>query len=192
MAKIYLIGSEKNDSKFLAVKNAFPDIWIDIVLSKQKESRSLFNAEIIARIESLLAEKEVKGPNRVVCIEGGFLKMDGHYYMTDICGIKDRDGLRFGAGYRIEISKDMYECAKSGRFLKQIIQNIYRSSENLSVVSFLTNNKINRADSLDRAVKNAQNAEVGKLRIKKDIINESNSKNFQRLDEACKILNRSK
>ena len=185
MARIYLIETEKNIARERAVGKAYDGQFVAFITSNIKRDGVFFNGDVIDVI-NLQLQKEIKDTHTLVCMEGGFFKIGGRYFIGDICGIKEKGKTRYGSGYFFEISKSMYLCAKNNVSIRSVIKDI--TGKNYSVVSYLTDNLFQRSASMQLAVNNAKVAENGKLPTKLKLVKRNDSLKFNLLDEACEEL----
>ena len=112
--KIYLVENRKNSAKERMTIKFFPDNYVKFV-HLLKDERALFNKEVFNEIAENLAKKEVDGSDIALSIEGAFFKNRCGFFLADVCGVKDKHGVRFGMGYFYEISENMYNAVKAGK-----------------------------------------------------------------------------
>ena len=199
MAMIYLVETVKNKTRENVVIDTFGDTYVKLVHSRHTKRVTSFNNDVLDTIKQLLNEKDVRNNNAAVCIEGGYFKKGNRYFIGDICGIKDRNGTKIGPGLFVEISPNMYYCAKNGNSLRDIITKIgetkkgdFNTFGGTSVLKYLTDDTVSRYVCMAEAVKNAQNNDYNKPFKTIPIISKTDSENFKKLDAVCKDLNRTK
>ena len=111
--------------------------------------------------------------------------MKNGYFMGDVCGIKDANGIKFGLGNLYEISENMYNAVKRGASLGACIKNVQKtrsfSNRNYSVVEYLTGNTFNRGDGMSVALRNADDAEYNEKPKTVKLIKRLPIKNFYEL-----------
>lgn len=193
--KVYLLEEHQNQVKERIVSDFFLEHYVKYIYVWKKQ-KSLFNIEVFAKIKELLDEKELKGNDFSVCIEGGYFKLKNGYYMGDVCGIKDANGIKFGIGYLYEISENMYNAVKQGISLSACIKNVQRtrsfSNRNYSVIEYLTSSVDNRGKGIGLAIKNANEAEYNTKPKMVKLVKKFPTDNFYRLDKACEKALREK
>lgn len=193
--KIYLIEEHQNQVKERTVSGFFSKHYVNYVYV-EKKPKTLFNMEVFAKIKELLDEKKLKGNDFSICIEGGYFKLKNGYFMGDVCGIKDANGIKFGLGNLYEISENMYNAVKHGASLGACIKNVQKtrsfSNRNYSVVEYLTGNTFNRGDGMSVALRNADDAEYNEKPKTVKLIKRLPIKNFYELDKECEKVLREK
>lgn len=190
----------QNESKIRAVKEIFPTAKIHIKNSQSGVSSKPCNLDVLKGAYNRVASICQKN-GLIISIEGGHFKINGKYYISDVCCVKDSNGYRFGFGNFYEISKNMYTCIKHNISLNNLIKEItlpklytQNSSglfrQNLSVINFLTNGKMTRKVGNMKALKDAlsqkyvQNYQLT-YRPKFHLLSLSENENFKKLDEIC-------
>lgn len=185
-----------NKSKIYAVLDLFKG---ERIVSQKSKLANIPNRKPENEAVFVLTYNQVNHANAsqsetVIAIEDGIFSDHGHYYINDICCIKDSDGYRFGCGNFIEISKNMYDCIRNGISLKDIIVDIKEEDGDASkggVIGFLTDGALDRKKQAKYSIKSALGGK--KIRIfdtyhidRKTFLSNNSSPNFQRLDQKCK------
>lgn len=193
--KVYLLEEHQNQVKERIVSDFFMRNYVNYVHVK-KNQKSLFNIEVFAKIKELLDEKELKGKDFSICIEGGYFKLKNGYYMGDVCGIKDANGIKFGIGYLYEISENMYNAVRRGISLGTCIKNAQKirsfSNHYYGVIEYLTGNTYNRGEGIGLALKNADKADYSEKPKTVKLVKRLPIKNFYDLDKECEKALREK
>ena len=190
--RIIIVGA-KNESKVSAIKKYFP---FEIIAPKHTKHQVATimptNINILKTSFDKTNSVHFNKNDIIIAIEGGLIRLDNKYFMTDVCCLKDKLGYRFGFGNFYEISKSMYICAKKGFSLGDIVKAIDRSSVG-GVINYITEGHYNRKSSIERSVGEAIMASyvndynlTNKTKIKRVLLSEC--KNFKKLDFACKDL----
>ncbi len=188
--KIYLVENRKNSAKERMTIRFFPDNYVKFV-HLLKDERALFNKEVFNEIAENLAKKEVDGSDIALSIEGAFFKNRCGFFLADVCGVKDKHGVRFGMGYFYEISENMYNAVKAGKNLKTLIKEARSHltdpySAEKGVVDFITGHAHHRGEGVKYAISNAFDADYGALPKKMTVIRHAPTNNYRVLDKICK------
>ena len=193
--KVNLLEEHQNQVKERIVSGFYSKNYVNYIYVNRKP-KNLFNVEVFEKIKELLNLKGIKGNDFSVCIEGGYFKLKNGYYMGDVCGIKDANGIKFGIGYLYEISENMYNAVRRGISLGTCIKNAQKirsfSNHYYGVIEYLTGNTYNRGEGIGLALKNADKADYSEKPKTVKLVKRLPIKNFYDLDKECEKALREK
>ena len=166
--KVYLISG--NQQKVNIIKNYFQTDLDDSVRFKTVGVRSSVSKKPIGKevfkgaYEKTASIHDVKYKDFVIGFEGGYFKMNGSYYIGEVCCVRHNDKYHFGLSPFVKISKNMFECVKNDIPLGLLISEYMGVKhedfkEKSGVLQYLTNGKFSRGVGSEVAFNEAMKAE---------------------------------
>ena len=166
--KIYLVSG--NQQKVNIIKNYFQTDLDDSVRFKTVGVRSSVSKKPIGKevfkgaYEKTASIHDVKYKDFVIGFEGGYFKMNGSYFIGEVCCVRNKDKYHFGLSPFVKISKNMFECVKNDIPLGLLISEYMGVKhedfkEKSGVLQYLTNGKFSRGVGSEVAFNEAMKAE---------------------------------
>ncbi len=166
--KIYLVSG--NQQKVNIIKNYFQTDLDDSVKFKTVGVRSSVSKKPIGKevfkgaYEKTASIHDVKYKDFVIGFEGGYFKMNGSYFIGEVCCVRNKDKYHFGLSPFVKISKNMFECVKNDIPLGLLISEYMGVKhedfkEKSGVLQYLTNGKFSRGVGSEVAFNEAMKAE---------------------------------
>ena len=166
--KVYLISG--NQQKVNIIKNYFQTDLDDSVRFKTVGVRSSVSKKPIGKevfkgaFEKTASIHDVKYKDFVIGFEGGYFKMNGSYFIGEVCCVRHKDKYHFGLSPFVKISKNMFECVKNDIPLGLLISEYMGVKhedfkEKSGVLQYLTNGKFSRGVGSEVAFNEAMKAE---------------------------------
>ena len=166
--KVYLISG--NQQKVNIIKNYFQTDLDDSVRFKTVGVRSSVSKKPIGKevfkgaYEKTASIHDVKYKDFVIGFEGGYFKMNGSYFIGEVCCVRNKDKYHFGLSPFVKISKNMFECVKNDIPLGLLISEYMGVKhedfkEKSGVLQYLTNGKFSRGVGSEVAFNEAMKAE---------------------------------
>lgn len=166
--KVYLISG--NQQKVNIIKNYFQTDLDDSVKFKTVGVRSSVSKKPIGKevfkgaYEKTASIHDVKYKDFVIGFEGGYFKMNGSYFIGEVCCVRNKDKYHFGLSPFVKISKNMFECVKNDIPLGLLISEYMGVKhedfkEKSGVLQYLTNGKFSRGVGSEVAFNEAMKAE---------------------------------
>lgn len=166
--KVYLISG--NQQKVNIIKNYFQTDLDDSVKFKTVGVRSSVSKKPIGKevfkgaYEKTASIHDVKYKDFVIGFEGGYFKMNGSYFIGEVCCVRNKDKYHFGLSPFVKISKNMFECVKNDIPLGLLISEYMGVKhedfkEKAGVLQYLTNGKFSRGVGSEVAFNEAMKAE---------------------------------
>lgn len=166
--KVYLISG--NQQKVNIIKNYFQTDLDDSVKFKTVAVRSSVSKKPIGKevfkgaFEKTASIHDVKYKDFVIGFEGGYFKMNGSYFIGEVCCVRNKDKYHFGLSPFVKISKNMFECVKNDIPLGLLISEYMGVKhedfkEKSGVLQYLTNGKFSRGVGSEVAFNEAMKAE---------------------------------
>lgn len=166
--KVYLISG--NQQKVNIIKNYFQTDLDDSVKFKTVGVRSSVSKKTIGKevfkgaYEKTASIHDVKYKDFVIGFEGGYFKMNGSYFIGEVCCVRNKDKYHFGLSPFVKISKNMFECVKKDIPLGLLISEYMGVKhedfkEKSGVLQYLTNGKFSRGVGSEVAFNEAMKAE---------------------------------
>lgn len=166
--KIYLVSG--NQQKVNIIKNYFQTDLDDSVRFKTVGVRSSVSKKPIGKevfkgaYEKTASIHDVKYKDFVIGFEGGYFKMNGSYFIGEVCCVRNKDKYHFGLSPFVKISKNMFECVKNDIPLGLLISEYMGVKhedfkEKSGVLQYLTNGKFSRGVGSVVAFNEAMKAE---------------------------------
>lgn len=166
--KIYLVSG--NQQKVNIIKNYFQTDLDDSVRFKTVGVRSSVSKKPIGKevfkgaFEKTASIHDVKYKDFVIGFEGGYFKMNGSYFIGEVCCVRNKDKYHFGLSPFVKISKNMFECVKNDIPLGLLISEYMGVKhedfkEKSGVLQYLTNGKFSRGVGSEVAFNEAMKAE---------------------------------
>lgn len=166
--KVYLISG--NQQKVNIIKNYFQTDLDDSVRFKTVGVRSSVSKKPIGKevfkgaFEKTASIHDVKYKDFVIGFEGGYFKMNGSYFIGEVCCVRNKDKYHFGLSPFVKISKNMFECVKNDIPLGLLISEYMGVKhedfkEKSGVLQYLTNGKFSRGVGSEVAFNEAMKAE---------------------------------
>lgn len=152
--KVYLIGN--NPSKTEIVKKYFQTDLDDSVKFKTVGVRSSVSRKPVGKevfkgaYEKTASIHDVHYRDYVIGFEGGYFKMNGSYYIGEVCCVRHNDKYHFGVSPFVKISKNMFECVKNdiplGLLVSEYLGVEHKDFKDKSgLLQYLTNGKFSRS-----------------------------------------------
>ena len=166
--KVYLISG--NQQKVNIIKNYFQTDLDDSVRFKTVGVRSSVSKKPIGKevfkgaFEKTASIHDVKYKDFVIGFEGGYFKMNGSYFIGEVCCVRNKDKYHFGLSPFVKISKNMFECVKNdippGLLISEYMGVKHEDfKEKSGVLQYLTNGKFSRGVGSEVAFNEAMKAE---------------------------------
>lgn len=166
--KIYLVSG--NQQKVNIIKNYFQTDLDDSVRFKTVGVRSSVSKKPIGKevfkgaYEKTASIHDVKYKDFVIGFEGGYFKMNGSYFIGEVCFVRNKDKYHFGRSPFVKISKNMFVCVKNDIPLGLLISEYMGVKhedfkEKSGVLQYLTNGKFSRGVGSEVAFNEAMKAE---------------------------------
>ena len=166
--KIYLVSGNQQKANF--IKNYFQTDLDDSVRFKTVGVRSSVSKKPIGKevfkgaYEKTASIHDVKYKDFVIGFEGGYFKMNGSYFIGEVCCVRNKDKYHFGLSPFVKISKNMFECVKNDIPLGLLISEYMGVKhedfkEKSGVLQYLTNGKFSRGVGSEVAFNEAMKAE---------------------------------
>lgn len=166
--KVYLISG--NQQKVNIIKNYFQTDLDDSVKFKTVAVRSSVSKKPVGKevfkgaFEKTASIHDVKYKDFVIGFEGGYFKMNGSYFIGEVCCVRNKDKYHFGLSPFVKISKNMFECVKNDIPLGLLISEYMGVKhedfkEKSGVLQYLTNGKFSRGVGSEVAFNEAMKAE---------------------------------
>ena len=166
--KIYLVSGNQQKANF--IKNYFQTDLDDSVKFKTVGVRSSVSKKPIGKevfkgaYEKTASIHDVKYKDFVIGFEGGYFKMNGSYFIGEVCCVRNKDKYHFGLSPFVKISKNMFECVKNDIPLGLLISEYMGVKhedfkEKSGVLQYLTNGKFSRGVGSEVAFNEAMKAE---------------------------------
>lgn len=166
--KIYLVSGNQQKANF--IKNYFQTDLDDSVRFKTVGVRSSVSRKPVGKevfkgaYEKTASIHDVKYKDFVIGFEGGYFKMNGSYFIGEVCCVRHKDKYHFGLSPFVKISKNMFECVKNDIPLGLLISEYMGVKhedfkEKSGVLQYLTNGKFSRGVGSEVAFNEAMKAE---------------------------------
>ena len=166
--KIYLVSGNQQKANF--IKNYFQTDLDNSVKFKTVGVRSSVSKKPIGKevfkgaYEKTASIHDVKYKDFVIGFEGGYFKMNGSYFIGEVCCVRNKDKYHFGLSPFVKISKNMFECVKNDIPLGLLISEYMGVKhedfkEKSGVLQYLTNGKFSRGVGSEVAFNEAMKAE---------------------------------
>ncbi len=166
--KIFLASASQH--KINIVKKYFQTDLDDSVKFKTVGVRSSVSRKPVGKevfkgaYEKTASIHDVKYKDFVIGFEGGYFKMNGSYFIGEVCCVRNKDKYHFGLSPFVKISKNMFECVKNDIPLGLLISEYMGVKhedfkEKSGVLQYLTNGKFSRGVGSVVAFNEAMKAE---------------------------------
>ena len=152
--KIYLVSGNQQKANF--IKNYFQTDLDDSVKFKTVGVRSSVSRKPVGKevfkgaYEKTASIADMRYKDYVIGFEGGYFKMNGSYFIGEVCCVRHKDKYHFGLSPVVKISKNMFECVKNDIPLGLLISEYMGVKhedfkEKSGVLQYLTNGKFSRS-----------------------------------------------
>lgn len=166
--KIYLVSGNQQKANF--IKNYFQTDLDDSVRFKTVGVRSSVSRKPVGKevfkgaYEKTASIADMRYKDYVIGFEGGYFKMNGSYFIGEVCCVRHKDKYHFGLSPFVKISKNMFECVKNDIPLGLLISEYMGVKhedfkEKSGVLQYLTNGKFSRGVGSEVAFNEAMKAE---------------------------------
>ena len=164
-----IIVASENQEKIEGVKAYFPDAEIVTVDAKSYVGDVTFDSALfigaINRIKFGTLKDfdfENKDWDLIVSLQSGYVHKGEKYYITDVCAVLDKNGLRLGNGPMFEISRVLYEAAGKGVILDKLIDSKSRECGVTTVLEYMSEGLLNRSHATYLALNQALSSDYSK------------------------------
>ncbi len=166
--KIYLVSGNQQKANF--IKNYFQTDLDDSVKFKTVGVRSSVSRKPVGKevfkgaYEKTASIADMRYKDYVIGFEGGYFKMNGSYFIGEVCCVRHKDKYHFGLSPFVKISKNMFECVKNDIPLGLLVSEYMGVKhedfkEKSGVLQYLTNGKFSRSVGSVVAFNDAMKAE---------------------------------
>lgn len=161
-----IIVASENREKFEGVKGLFPKAEIVTIDASPYIGDVAFDRNIFIGAVNRIRLGALKDFNYgekdwdlIVALQSGYVRNGDNYYITDVCAVLDKNGLRVGNGPMFEISRVLYEAEGKGIRLDKLVDGQPNSSKATTVLEYMSEGVLNRPQATYLALNNALNSD---------------------------------